>query len=214
MSDLLTNSDIIVTDMGFAYQNTHQAFRVKKGQTFFTNGGLASMGWGLPAAIGACIGLVKNRTICIAGEGGLMMTIQELATIKYHNLPVKLFIFNNGGYLTIKQTQELGFEGRLVACNKESGISFPEFRLIAKGFGIQYSCIKNHSNIRTKVSKILENEEPAICELMLDPDQIQGPKAINRRDENGNLKQTPLEDSYPFLSEDEVQSNLNLPKDV
>ena len=128
-----------------------------------------------------------------------MMTIQELATIKYHNLPVKLFIFNNGGYFTMGQTQELGFEGRLVACNKESGISFPEFRLIAKGFGIQYSCIKNHSNIRTKVSKILENEEPAICELMLDPDQIQGPKAINRRDENGNLKQTPLEDSYPFI---------------
>ena len=210
LSDLLTNSDIIVTDMGFAYQNTHQAFRVKKGQTFFTNGGLASMGWGLPAAIGASIGLNKNRTICIAGEGGLMMTIQELATIRYHNLPVKLFIFNNGGYLTIKQTQELGFDGRLVASNEDSGISFPEFKKIASAFGISYSKINNHKNLSKNVNEALKKPGPFICELMLDHDQMQAPKAINRRDENGNLRQTPLEDAYPFLDESEILQNMKI----
>ena len=200
LSDLLSKDDIIVTDMGFAYQNTHQALAVKKGQIFFTNGGLIPQWDGdYPLQLVLLAQDKKNaRTICVAGEGGLMMTIQELATIKHHNLPIKLFIFNNGGYLTIKQTQEHGFEGRMVASNKESGISFPEFRHIAKGFGINYSCIKSHSGMRANVSKILEDKDPAICELILDHDQIQGPKAINRRDKNGNLQQHHLRIAIHF----------------
>ena len=87
--------------MGFAFQNTHQAFRVKKGQRVFTNCGLAPMGWGLPAAVGACVANGRRRTICLSGEGGLMLNIQELATVMHHRLPIKLFILNNGGYLTI-----------------------------------------------------------------------------------------------------------------
>lgn len=114
LSEVLAPEDVIVTDMGFAFQNTHQAFRVKRGQRVFTNCGLASMGWGLPAAVGACVGSGGRRTVCIAGEGGLQMNIQEMATIMHHRLPVKLFVLNNGGYLTMKQTFELGFEGRLV----------------------------------------------------------------------------------------------------
>ena len=123
LSQVLDSKTTIVTDMGFSFQNTHQVFRLKEGQRLFTNCNLASMGWGLPAAVGASFGTNCGDVVLIAGEGGLMMTIGELATIMHHQLPVKLFIFNNGGYL-IKQTQEAGFDNEYMGINQETGISF------------------------------------------------------------------------------------------
>ena len=94
------------------------------------------MGWGLPAAVGACLGKNKKNTICITGDGGLQMNIQELATVMHHNLPIKIFIYNNKGYLTIKQTQELGFKSRIMGSNKDSGLSFPDYSKVAKSMKI------------------------------------------------------------------------------
>ncbi len=210
LSDLLTRKDVIVTDMGFAFQNAHQALRVKKGQRFFTNSGLASMGWGLPAAVGACLGSGGKRTICLGGEGGLMMTIHELATIMHHRLPVKIFIFNNGGYLTIKQTQELGFEGRLVGSTRESGISFPDFLKLAEAHGFPARRLHSHQGLREEIEAVLNQEGPAVCELMMDENQMQAPKAINKRDPDGTIKQTALEDSYPFLDPKELEENMKI----
>lgn len=210
LSDVLTPEDVVVTDMGFAFQNTHQAFRVKKGQRVFTNCGLASMGWGLPAAVGACFANNKKQTICLAGEGGLLMTIQELATIMHHQLPIKLFIFNNGGYLTIKQTQELGFDGHLMGCNKDSGLSFPDMLLIAQAHGFKNIRLHSHDRLKEQIEAVINHKGPVVCELMLDENQLQAPKAVNRRNPDGTMKQTALEDSYPFLDPKEIEENLNI----
>jgi acetolactate synthase-1/2/3 large subunit len=210
LSEVLTPKDVVVTDMGFAFQNTHQAFRVKKGQRVFTNCGLASMGWGLPAAVGACFAREKKRTVCIAGEGGFLMTLQEMATIMHHRLPVKLFILNNGGYLTIKQTQELGFENRLMGSNEESGLSFPDFMKIAEAHRFKGVRLESHEDLKKRIEEIMDHEGPVLCEIMMDPDQAQAPKAINRRNADGSMKQTPLEDSYPFLDQKEIEENLSV----
>lgn len=210
LSDVLTPNDIVVTDMGFAFQSTHQAFRVKKGQRVFTNCGLASMGWGLPAAVGACFGSGMKRTICIAGEGGLLMTIHEMATVMHHQLPVKLFVLNNGGYLTIKQTQDLGFEGRHMGSDEGSGISFPDFMEIAKAHRFKAVRLDSHMNLKQQIEDIMNHEGPVLCEIMMDPNQMQAPKAINRRSADGTMMQTALEDSYPFLDPKEIEENLSI----
>jgi len=207
LSDLLSPGDVVVTDMGYAFQNTHQAFRVKPGQRLVTNCGMASMGWGLPAAVGACFAHGQRRTICIAGDGGLTMTIQELATVMHHRLPIKLFIFNNGGYLTMKQSQEFGFGGRLMGANHESGLSFPDMLKIAEAHRIPAARIASHEDLRRSVQAALEAPGPFVCELMMDHSEHQV-KAINRRLPDGTIKQTSLEDLYPFLDPKEVEANM------
>lgn len=208
LSDLLTTDDVITTDMGFAFQNTHQAFRVKKGQRVFTNCGFAPMGWGLPAAVGACFANRRKRTICIAGEGGLMMNIQELATVMHHKLPIKLFILNNGGYLTIKQTQQIGFEGRIMGSNEETGLSFPDMMKIAEAHGMPGVRLESQENMRQRIQEILDHPGPFICEIVMDRDQEQIPKIISRRRPDGTMEQTPLEDMYPFLDREELEANM------
>lgn len=211
LSNELSPEDIVVTDMGFAFQNTYQAFKVKSGQRVISNSGLAPMGWGLPAAIGAFFAQQrKGRIICISGEGGLMMNIQELATIMHHHIPVKIFIFNNGGYLTIKQTQELGFEGRLMGSTKDSGIDFPDFMKLAGAHSLNSFRITNHKELSEKLKEIVSTQNTVVCELMMDPNQVQAPKAINRRNDDGTIKQTALEDSYPFLDQAEIDLNLSI----
>lgn len=209
LSDVLTPGDVVVTDMGFAFQNTHQAFRVKQGQRVFTNCGLASMGWGLPAAVGACFGNGKKRTVCIAGEGGLLMTIQEMATVMHHRLPVKLFVLNNGGYLTMKQAQELGFNGRLMGCTEESGLSFPDLMKIAEAHRFKGVRLTSHQDLKKHIESVMNDEGPVLCEIMMDHNQI-SPKAINQRNADGSIKQTLLEDSYPFLDPTEIAANLDV----
>ncbi len=210
LSDVLTSSDVVVTDMGFAFQNTHQAWRTKKGQRVFTNCGLASMGWGLPAAVGACFGNGMKRTICIAGEGGFLMTVQEMATIMHHRLPIKIFILNNGGYLTIKQTQEMGFEGRLMGSTKESGLSFPDMLQLAEAFGFKSVRLNSHERLKEALLSVVNSDGPALCEIMMDPNQLQAPKAVNRKNLDGTTWQTALEDSYPFLDPKEIEENLSV----
>ena len=208
LSDLLQANDVIVTDMGLSFVGTHQAFRTKKGQKLMTNSGFAPMGWGLPAAVGACIAHGKQQTICLSGEGGLMMNIQELATIMHHKLPIKLFIYNNGGYLTIKQTQQLGFNGRLMGSDEDSGITFPDFVKVAEAHGIPAIRLDSHQNLKENIQKFLEQEGMGVCELMLDNEQEQCPKAINRRKPDGTTEPTVFEDTYPFLNKEEIESNM------
>ena len=208
LSDILNSRDIIVTDMGLSFVGTHPAFKVKRGQKLYTNSGHAPMGWGLPAAVGACYASKKRRIICLVGEGGLQMNIQELATIMHNKLPIKIFIYNNGGYLTIKQTQQLGFGSRIMGSNSNSGISFPDYRKIAQSHKIKYMKIVNNKNLKKKINKILIGNKPMICELMLDHNQEQMPKVINRRMPGGKSVATKYEDMYPFLSSAEIQENM------
>lgn len=208
LSDVLESKDIIVTDMGLSFVGTHQAFKIKKGQRLFTNSGHAPMGWGLPAAIGSCYASKKKRVICLTGEGGLQMNIQEFATIMHNKLPIKTFIYNNGGYLTIKQTQQLGFNSRIMGSNSDTGLSFPDYKKLAQSHKIDYVKILNNKNLKFKIKKILSNNKPIICELMLDHEQEQMPKAINKRMPDGKSVPTKFEDMYPFLPFDEIQENM------
>ena len=212
LSKLTKKNDSIITDMGFSFTTTHQALRVKGNQKFFTNSGHAPMGWGLPAAIGSYYAKKKTSSniICLSGEGGFQMNIQELATIMHNKIPMKIFIFNNGGYLTIKQTQILGFNGRIMGSDKNSGLSFPNYNSIADAHNMLYKKITNHKNLKNEISKVLNLKKAVICELIMSPNEEQIPKAVNRRDANGKSMPAKLEDMYPFLSKDELSaSNLD-----
>ena len=135
------------------------------------------------------------------------MNIQELATVMHNKLPIKIFIYNNGGYLTIKQTQQLGFNSRIMGSNFKSGLSFPHYKKIAQSHKIKYVEIKNNKNLKNKINKVLAGNKPVICELKLDHNQEQIPKAINKRIPGGKTVPTKLEDMYPFLSTDELNAN-------
>ena len=206
LSKYLKENKIIITDMGFSFTTTHQAFKNKKNQILLTNSGHAPMGWGLPAAIGAsCKGKRFQDVICLTGEGGFQMNIQELATLMHNKIPIKIFIFNNGGYLTIKQTQQLGFKGRLMGSTKTSGLSFPDYEKIAKSHKLNYFIIKNQIRLNSKIKSILTVKKPLICEVLMDPNEEQIPKAINKKNKDGKSIPTVFEDMYPFLSRSDFQ---------
>ena len=207
LSNLATAEDTIVTDVGFAYQNTHQAWKTKKGQRILSNNNLAPMGWGLPAAIGAAFA-TGRRILLITGEGGLMFNIQELATIMHHNLNVKIFVLNNGGYLTIKQTQELGFEGRLMGVNEDTGLSFPRFEMIARANDIYWNQSLDNDYLAEQIEDTLKEERPAIREIMMSHDQLTAPRALNRRNPDGTMNPTRLEDSFPFLPPEVIAKEM------
>jgi len=209
LSKYTKKNDSVITDMGFSFTTTHQALDVKNDQTFFTNSGHAPMGWGLPAAIGAYYAKKKPKSnlICLTGEGGFQMNIQELATAMHNKIPIKIFIFNNGGYLTIKQTQILGFNGRIMGADNSSGLSFPNYMNIAQSHKMSYQKIKNHKDLRKSISNILKSKKATICELIMNPNEEQIPKAINRRNDVGKSIPTEFEDMYPFLPREELSSN-------
>jgi acetolactate synthase I/II/III large subunit len=210
LSKLVKNNEIINTDMGLSFVGTHQSFNIKSlKQKLFTNSGHAPMGWGLPAAIGACFANNKKRVICLSGDGGLQMNIQELSTVMHHKLPIILFIFNNFGYLTIKQTQESGLGGRIMGADKKSGLSFPNYSKIAKSYGIKFFQADSNKMLELKLNKILKCQGPVICELIMSPSQPQIPKLLNRRTKDGKFAiPTSFEDLYPYLSIEEINKNL------
>ena len=143
----------------------------------------------------------------MTGEGGFQMNIQELATVMHNKIPVKIFIFNNGGYLTIKQTQILGFNGRIMGADNSSGLSFPNYNEIAKSHKMSYRKIKSHKDMNRSISKILKSKKATICELIMNPNEEQIPKAINRRNDAGKSIPTEFEDMYQFLPREELSSN-------
>ena len=210
LSDLSLENSSIVTDMGLSFVGTHQSFHIKSiKQKLFTNSGHAPMGWGLPASIGACFANNKKRVICLSGDGGLQMNIQELSTIMHHKLPIILFIFNNFGYLTIKQTQESGLGGRIMGADKKSGLSFPNYSKISKSYGIKFFQLDSNKMLEPKLKQILKYQGPVICELVMSPSQPQVPKLLNRRTKDGKFAiPTSFEDLYPYLSIEEINKNL------
>jgi acetolactate synthase-1/2/3 large subunit len=207
LSDILTPEHVIVTDVGFAYQSGNQALRLKSGQRLMSNGGLASMGWGLPAAIGASFA-TDRPVLCITGDGGLMMNVQELSTIAHHKRNIKIIVLNNGGYLTQKQAGEHAF-GRVMGSSEES-LSFPDFQHLAKAHGIPYVLSSNPDFMHERLLKVFNTEGPVFCEVVTDKNQEQAPKALNRRLPDGSMKPTAIEDAYPFLDPAEIAENLRV----
>ncbi len=204
----LLPDEIVVTGDGTACVTTFQAAHIKKGQRLYTNSGCASMGYDLPAAIGACIGSGKKRVICIAGDGSIQMNLQELQTIAGYQLPIKIFILNNQGYHSIRQTQQNFFPDNIVGCGPESGVTFPNFAKLSDAYGIPYRLCDNHKDLEQAIRDTIESDGAQICEVFLDLNQAFAPKLSSRRLEDGTMVSSPLEDLSPFLDRDELLGNI------
>ena len=208
ISNACRGDEIVVTGNGTAYTSTFQAISLKKGMRMFSNEGCASMGYGLPAAIGAAFAGNGRKTICITGDGSLQMNIQELQTILTYKLPIKLFVYNNDGYLSIKITQRSFFNGHFVGSTPESGVVLPSLKKIALAYGIPYYRLINNKDAEQKVPEIMVTNDCAIIEVMTDPYEILGPKAASKKLPDGTMVSAPLEDMAPFLPRDEFRSNM------
>jgi acetolactate synthase-1/2/3 large subunit len=208
----LDADDIVVTGDGTACVVTFQAAGLKQGQRLFSNSGSASMGYDVPAAIGAWFAAkAARRIICIAGDGSVMMNIQELQTIVGARLPVKVFVLNNDGYHSIRQTQQNYFPDNVVGCGPESGVTFPDFVKLGAAFGFPVSRIDAHDGMGEKIQGVLDQPGPSLCEVLLDKAQPFSPKLSSRRLEDGTMVTSALEDLAPFLSREELAENMLLP---
>ena len=214
LSEKLDDKAVIVTDMGTSFTCTMQTFKTKLGQRLSTSSGHASMGFGLPGAIGACIGNNRKDTICISGDGGLQMNIQELQTIVHYNLPIKLFVLNNKGYLTIKATQQNHF-GRFVGAEKSSGVTCPDIIKIATAYGLPAVQIANTEELNAKIDFILQTPGPVVCEIIMGENQPLIPRVSSLKKPDGTIISKPIEDLYPFLSREEFLENMIVdPKEI
>lgn len=204
----LSEESIVVAGNGSASVTLFQASNVKFGQQYIWNSGCAAMGYDLSAAIGASIGNPRKTIVCVAGDGSLMMNIQELATMAHHKLPIKLIILNNQGYISIKQTQDGFFNGNHIGCGTDSGISFPNFQETAHAFGLKSMCIDSHDEIDAKIQTLFKYSEPIVCEVKLNIEYKFLPKTSSEKKSDGRMISKPLEDLFPFLPREEFLENM------
>lgn len=198
-------TDINVVGNSVACVSVLQMGIRKRGQRLFGNANCGTMGYDLPAAVGAALA-GKGEVFCITGDGSIMMNLQELQTIVHYGLAVKVIIFNNYGYQAIRQTQTNFFNGRLSGCSKESGVSMPDFEKIAGAFGFPYMKIENNADIAEKIKEFVKIKGYAICELIQDDSQGIEPRVKSKEDENGNIVSPPIDDLYPFLTEEQYKN--------
>lgn len=198
----LKSGDVVITGNGTAYTSTYQAMKVNKGVRVFANQGCAAMGYDLPAAIGACLSNKNGRTILITGDGSFQMNIQELQTVVTYNLPLKIFVLENEGYLAIKTTQKSFFNGNFVGSNPSSGVVCPDLEKIAMAYGIPFKRLNQEKTLSDELSQILDLPGMLICEITMNPEQTLYPKSASFMDENGNMSSAPLEKMAPFMDDD------------
>ncbi len=213
MSERLPENSLTAVSNGACCVVGNQAYVIKKGSRMANNSAVASMGYGLPAAIGTCIGGGRRETICLEGDGSIMMNLQELMTIKTNKLPIKIFLINNDGYHSIRLTQNNLFTDKCkIGIGPESGdLSFPEFKKIADAFGYDYFCAKTNAEMREVVDKVLETEGEVFCEIFTDTKQVWEPKSSTKRLSDGTLVSPPLEDLAPFLDREELKEIMFIP---
>lgn len=212
ISGQLKEDDIYVSgSSGSCIDISMQAFRVKKGQRVFCTKGLASMGYGLPSAIGACLAGGKRRTVGVNGDGGFVMNIQELETIRRLNLPIKIFVLCNRGYGAIKATQTNVFSGHLVACDESSQLTIPPISDIAGAYGLHTCRIGSNGELKEKVKEVLEYDGPVICEVMTPIGLTAAPKQVSYKRRDGQMESKPLEYMNPPLDEKEFEENMLIP---
>ena len=213
MSSRLPENSLTAVSNGACCVVGHQAYEIKKGSRFANNSAIASMGYGLPAAIGTCIGGNCNQTICLEGDGSIMMNLQELQTILTNKLPIKIFMINNRGYHSIRITQSNLFSDHSkVGIGEESGdLSFPDFKKISEAFGYPYYSAYSNKEMKEVVDKVLSLDGPVFCEIFTDTEQRWEPKSSTKRLEDGTLVSPPLEDLAPFLPREELKEIMFIP---
>jgi len=207
-SKLLDEKSIVIADAGTVYCIISQAFRVKLGQRAITPACLGTMGLSLPLGIGAHFADKNATVVAVTGDGSLQMNIQELQTLYHYQIPLKLFVINNNGYLSIRNSQNSYFEGRYAGCTSESGVSCPELQNIASAYKIKYVDISSLQELEEKVKEVINFPGPVICEVYTDPNQKIIPSVSSKELEDGSLVSAPLEDMWPFLDEEKLKKEM------
>lgn len=209
LSSKLSEGQITVVGNGSACVVGGHAYIIKKGQRFITNSAIASMGYDLPAAIGVYMADKSQDIILLTGDGSIQMNLQELQTIIHHKMPIKIFLINNGGYHSIRQTQKNFFGEPLVGIGVDSGdLSFPSMEKLAWAYGYPYISARHNGELKRAIEETLTVQGPAICEVFVTTDQNFEPKSSAKRLEDGSLVSSPLEDLSPFLPEEEMNKNM------
>ena len=212
LSSQLPENSLTAVSNGACCVVGNQAYVIQKGSRMANNSAIASMGYGLPAAIGTCIGGGRKETICLEGDGSIMMNLQELQTILTNNLPIKIFLINNSGYHSIRITQTNLFNKNFVGIGPESGdLSFPEFKRIAEAFGYRYYSAYSNAEMKSVVDEVLKLDGPVFTEIFTDTEQVWEPKSSTKRLEDGTLVSPPLEDLAPFLPREELENIMVIP---
>ena len=213
LSSCLPDNSLTAVSNGACCVVGNQAYVIKKGSRMANNSAVASMGYGLPAAIGTCIGGGRRETICLEGDGSIMMNLQELQTIITNRLPIKIFLINNNGYHSIRLTQTNLFNDHSkIGIGPESGdLSFPQFSKIAEAFGFDYYAAHNNQEMRDVVDKVKNLEGPLFVEIFTDTEQVWEPKSSTKRLDDGSLVSSPLEDLAPFLPREELEKIMIVP---
>ena len=213
MSSKLPEGSLTAVSNGACCVVGNQAYVIKRGSRMANNSAVASMGYGLPASIGTCIGGGRRDTICLEGDGSIMMNLQELMTVITNKLPVKIFLINNNGYHSIRLTQNNLFKDKAkIGIGPESGdLSFPDFGKIADAFGYRYYKASTNEEMRRVVDEVLRLEGAVFCEIFTDTEQVWEPKSSTKRLEDGTLVSPPLEDLAPFLPREELKEIMFIP---
>ncbi len=202
------NDRVVSGNSGSAIEVFLLAYRARKGRRVFHTAGLGAMGYGIPASIGVCLGSGGRKTICVDGDGGLQFNIQELATIAHLKLPIKLFVLNNLGYASIRASQTNYFGGPNIGCSPETGVSIPDYRKVARAYGVKTSVIEDQSDLRAAVRKVLRGRGPVLCDVHIIPDETRAPRVTSIQRPDGSFVSKPLEDLWPFLDRDEFTQNM------
>jgi acetolactate synthase-1/2/3 large subunit len=212
LSEAMRPDDVLVPgSSGACSELTCQAFKMKAGQRLLNSQGLGSMGFGVPAALGACLASGGRRTVCLEGDGGFQMNLQELETVRRLNLPIKFFVLNNGGYGSIQATQRNYFEGRFVGSGPDSGLTFADTLRVAAAYGLATTAIRDQTDLRKQVWAILERPGPMVCEVYISPAQVTAPRVTSRQRPDGTMVTAPMEDMWPFLDRQEFLANMLIP---
>jgi acetolactate synthase-1/2/3 large subunit len=209
LSKHMTEEDIFIpSSSGMGGDISMQAFRIKQGQRAFSFPGIGSMGFCIPSSIGACIASDMRNTVCISGDGGFQMNIQELETVVRLKLPIKYFYLNNDAYASIRSTQNNYFSKRYMGSGKKSGVTLPDIESIASAYHLQYYKIECASQLEDIVLQALKTTKPVIIECMIDPYEVPQPKASSMIMDDGTAVSRPLEDLFPFLPRNEFEENM------
>jgi len=208
LSHHFASNEIVVVDPGTAFTCTHQSIELSGAQRFVGSRGLGEMGFGLPATIGACLANDKKRVILFTGDGSIMLNLQELQTVATHRLPVKVFLYVNNGYLAIRATQRSTFGERYPATGVETGVVCPDMRRVFGAFGFETFRLTNPDDMDATIAKVLSTDGPAMCEVVMQPDQPLGPRLASFLQPDGSLISPPLEDMYPFLPREQLAGEM------
>ena len=202
------DDSVVVSDAGSAYYVPSQFLDIKKEQRYVTSGAQADMGFTIPAAIGVSVARGDKEVIGITGDGSFQTNIQELQTIKHYNLPIKLFVWNNHGYLSIRTTQRKFFDGRFIGVDGDSGVSLPNIEKITDAYGLKYFKIETVEGLEDGIQKVLNYDGPVVCEVMCQKWQEVVPTLISTKTKDGRIVSRPFEDMYPLLTREEFYDNM------